>query len=239
MKVAIVGYGKMGRQIEQVLIERGHEVVLVVDEANAADLRSERIKQAEVAIEFSRPETAYGNISACIEQGVAVVSGTTGWTEQYAQLAAWVAEANGAFFYASNYSLGVNMFFEVNRRLAELMNRAGEGYDVTIEEVHHTQKKDAPSGTAITLAEGILDNYSAKKEWALGYTTDPEKLGVASVRRGVVPGIHSVEWESATDAIKLMHISKGRRALAEGAVLAAEFLRGKHGVFSMKDLLGF
>lgn len=239
MKVALVGYGKMGHQIEQIVVARGHQVVLIVDEANAADLRSEKIKRADVAIEFSHPSVGLDNIMACLEAGVAVVSGTTGWLEHYDQVVAKVEATGGAFFYASNYSPAVNMFFEANRRLAELIARAGEGFDVTIQEVHHTQKKDAPSGTAITLAEGILEGFPAKQKWVLGPTTEPSELGIAAVRRSVVPGIHVVEWESSNDVIELKHTAKSRYGFAQGAVLAAEFLCGKRGVFGMKELLGF
>ena len=214
MKAAIIGYGKMGREIEKILLERGHSVALVIDTDNASDLNAANLAQADVALEFTMPTTAYGNIRTCIENATPVVSGTTGWTDRLPELQELCREKGGALFYASNYCLGVNLMFRLNRQLAEMIGRVG-GYGVRIGEVHHTQKKDAPSGTAITLAEVVI----------------------GSVREGMVPGIHTVTYESEDDILELKHTIKNRRTLAMGAVIAAEFLCGKQGVYSMDDLL--
>ena len=250
MKAAIIGYGKMGREIEKILEERGHETVLVIDTDNAADLDAAHLAAADVAIEFTTPETAYGNIRTCIEAGTAVVSGTTGWTERLPELQALCRERNGAMFYASNYCLGVNLLFRLNRELAAMIERLHATYDVRIEEIHHTQKKDAPSGTAITLAEGIIGQLGTKREWA-NYAPGiecaanriddptaaaPEQVVIGSVREGAVPGIHTVSYESADDLLELRHTIKTRRPLAMGAVVAAAFLCGRKGVFGMEDL---
>ena len=242
MKVAIIGYGKMGREIEQILLGRGHEVALKIDLDNRADLNAERLKGIDIAIEFTTPQTAYDNIRTCLEAGVAIVSGTTGWTERLGELRALCDELKGCFMYASNYSLGVNIAFRVNRYLASLMSRV-EGYDVRIEEVHHTQKKDAPSGTAITLAEQIIEQLPSKQSW---HCIEPQKgeveqhkddsIEITSLREGSVPGIHTVTYESNEDTLTLHHSLTSRTALAKGVVAAAEFVCGKHGNFSMDDL---
>lgn len=237
MKVALIGYGKMGKEIENILTGRGHTIPLIIDIDNASDLDAAHLAGIDVAIEFTTPQTAFGNIMICLEAGVPVVCGTTGWLDRFEEVKEACRSRNGAFFYASNYSVGVNVFFEVNRRLAELMERFPE-YDVTVEETHHTQKKDAPSGTAITIAEGILENLSRKQKWVCGVTTVPEELEVTAVRRSIVPGTHTVTYESAADQITLTHRANGRRGFAMGAVLAAEFLCGKQGIYTMKDLLG-
>ena len=224
MKIALIGYGKMGKEIEQILISRGHTVTLIIDIDNAGDLNAENLRKADVAIEFTTPHTAFQNIVTCLEAGVPVVCGTTGWLDRYAEVEKLCNERKGTFFY-------------VNRRLAELMERFPE-YDVTVEETHHTQKKDAPSGTAITLAEGILGNLTRKKKWICGTTTEPAELEITSVRRSGVPGIHTVTYESDADLIAITHSAKSRKGLATGAVLAAEFICGKRGIFTMKDLMG-
>ena len=250
MKAAIIGYGKMGREIERVLLERGHRAALVIDADNAAELDAAHLSAVDVALEFTTPETARRNILACLESGTPVVSGTTGWTEHLAELQALCRERRGAFFYASNYCLGVNLLFRLNRELAALTSRVG-GYDVRIEEIHHTQKKDAPSGTAITLAEGVMAGMPAKGGWvnhAPGIDraahrvespaeAAPDRIVIESVREGSVVGVHSVAYESGDDIIELRHTLKNRRALALGAVVAAEFLCGKTGVYTMDDLL--
>ena len=240
----------MGREIETILRERGHEVALIIDMDNAAELDAAHLRGIDVALEFTTPATAYGNIRTCIECGTAVVSGTTGWTDRLAELQALCRERGGALFYASNYCLGVNLMFRLNRQLAEMMNRVG-GYEVRIEEVHHTQKKDAPSGTAITLAEGIIDRLDTKQGW-VNYApgiehaanrversedTPADSVEIRSVREGAVPGIHTVSYESEDDLLEIRHTIKNRRTLAAGAVVAAEFLCGKRGVFGMDDLL--
>ncbi|MDR0907491.1 MAG: 4-hydroxy-tetrahydrodipicolinate reductase [Rikenellaceae bacterium] len=238
MRVAIIGYGKMGRQVERTLTERGHEVALVIDVDNAADLSTEGMRGVDVAIEFTAPEAALGNIVKCLEIGVPVVCGTTAWTAHLPEVEALCKARGGAFFYASNYSIGVNVMFALNRQLARIMNRFPE-YDVTVEETHHTQKKDAPSGTAITLAEDIIGGLERKTEWTGEVTTAPAELEVTSVRRSTVAGIHTVTYESPVDTLTLSHTIKERSGLALGAVLAAEFLVGKKGVYTMNDLLGF
>lgn len=250
MKAAIIGYGKMGREIETILRERGHEVALIIDMDNAAELDAAHLQGIDVALEFTTPATAYRNIRTCIECGTPVVSGTTGWTDRLPELQALCRERGGAFFYASNYCLGVNLMFRLNRQLAEMMNRVG-GYEVRIEEVHHTQKKDAPSGTAITLAEGIIDRLDTKQGW-VNYApgiehaanrverseeTPADCVEIRSVREGAVPGIHTVSYESEDDRLEIRHTIKNRRTLAAGAVVAAEFLCGKRGVYGMDDLL--
>ncbi|WP_302236292.1 4-hydroxy-tetrahydrodipicolinate reductase [uncultured Alistipes sp.] len=250
MKAAIIGYGKMGREIETILRERGHEVALIIDMDNAAELDAAHLQGIDVALEFTTPATAYRNIRTCIECGTPVVSGTTGWTDRLPELQALCRERGGALFYASNYCLGVNLMFRLNRQLAEMMNRVG-GYEVRIEEVHHTQKKDAPSGTAITLAEGIIDRLDTKQGW-VNYApgiehaanrverseeTPADCVEIRSVREGAVPGIHTVSYESEDDRLEIRHTIKNRRTLAAGAVVAAEFLCGKSGVYDMDDLL--
>lgn len=240
MKTVIIGYGKMGHEIEKILSARGHEIVLIVDEHNRSDLAMEKLRRlgAQTAIEFTTPDTAFGNITACLEAGVGVVSGTTGWLDRLGEVESLCRERGGAFFYASNYSVGVNIFFRVNEALANMMD-SFESYDVTIEEVHHTQKKDAPSGTAITIAEGILARLGRKEKWVGETTTAPGELEVLAIRRSIVPGTHTVTYESPDDSITITHSAKGRTGFATGAVLAAEFICGKQGIFTMEDLLGF
>ena len=226
----------MGHEIERILLERGHSVPLIIDIDNAADLNTDNLKQVDVAIEFSAPDAAFGNIKKCLEAGTPVVCGTTAWLDHYDEAVRLCKENDGAFFYASNYSIGVNIFFKINRELARLMNKYAE-YDVTIEEVHHTHKKDAPSGTSITLAEGILTEVERKKKWICGTTTVPEELEIGAIRRSVVPGIHTVTYESPTDLLQIEHSIKSRSTLAVGAVAAAEFLCGKKGIYTMDDLM--
>lgn len=240
MNVAIIGYGKMGHEIEKILAVRSHNIALIIDENNASELNTDNLKakKIDVAIEFSTPNSAYDNIVKCLMADVAVVCGTTAWLEHFAEVEALCKQRDGAFFYASNYSVGVNIMFKINQTLARMMNEFAQ-YDVTVEEVHHTQKKDAPSGTAITIAEGIIENLERKSKWVGETTTTPEELEVVAVRRSVVPGIHTVTYESETDLISITHNAKNRTCLAEGASLAAEFIYKKKGVFSMSDMLGF
>lgn len=235
MKAAIIGYGKMGREIEKILRDRGHEIILTIDADNAADLTAENLKSVDVAIEFTTPSTAYDNIRICLECGTAVVSGTTGWTSRLGELQELCREKGGALFYASNYSLGVNLMFRLNRQLAEMMNRFS-AYDVAIEETHHTQKKDSPSGTAVTLAEDIISRLDRKNGWVNEQTDDKSLIGITSYRVGATPGDHSVTYTSEDDVLEIRHSIKNRRTLALGAVIAAEFLCGKSGVFTMDDL---
>ena len=236
MRAAIIGYGRMGREIERILLERGHETGLIVDADNAADLDARHLQGIDVALEFTTPATAYGNLRTCIENRTPVVSGTTGWVDRLGELQAFCRERGGALFYASNYCLGVNLMFRINRRLAALVGRVG-GYRAGIEEIHHTRKLDAPSGTAITLAEEIIDRIGTKERWVNRPATDPAELAIASVREGAVPGIHTVTYTSADDVLTLRHETLDRRSLALGAVVAAEFLNGKRGVYTMDDLL--
>ncbi len=226
----------MGREIEKILVKRGHSVVSIIDADNREDLASEAFASADVAIEFTTPHTAFDNLVASIEAGVAVVSGTTGWLERFDEIKALTAECNGAFFYASNYSLGVNLTFRLSRCLAAMINSV-EGYSVEIEETHHIHKLDAPSGTAITLAEGVIGELEGKTSWVNDTTPTADQINIVSKREGEVPGIHSVIYESDEDIIELKHTIKSRSALALGAVVAAEFLCGKQGVYSMDDLL--
>ncbi len=237
MKTAIIGYGKMGREIEKILAERGHETRLIIDIDNRADLDARHLAGIDVALEFTTPATAYENIRCCIDCGTPVVSGTTGWTTRLPEIEALCREKGGALFYASNFCLGVNLLFQLNRQLAAMIDRVG-GYEVGIEEIHHTQKKDAPSGTAITLAEGIIENLHTKRSWVNDLPAAPDQIEIRSVREGDIAGIHTIRYESADDRIELRHTIKNRRTLALGAVIAAEFLCGKRGVYTMKDLLG-
>ncbi len=238
MKAALIGYGKMGREIERLLISRGHAIQLIIDIDNTGDLTPENLRGCDVAIEFSAPSAAFSNVCRCIEAGIPVVCGTTAWLDRLEEVKELCAKNDGAFFYASNYSIGVNLTFRINRMLSQMMNSFPD-YDVTIEETHHTQKKDAPSGTAITLAEDIVASLDRKRKWVGEPTITPDHLGVTSVRRSVVPGTHVVTYESAHDYITLTHCAKSRDGFVEGAVAAAEFLAGKRGVFTMDDLLKF
>lgn len=226
----------MGREIEKILLERGHEIVLRIDAENASELTPERLAAADVALEFTMPETAYANIRACILARTPVVSGTTGWTARLGELEELCRERRSALFYASNFSLGVNLLFRLNRQLAAMIDRVS-GYDVRIEEVHHIQKEDAPSGTAITLAEGIIGELGAKNGWVNDEHAPADRIAIRSVREGTVPGTHTVTYESEDDILELRHTIKNRRTLAMGAVVAAEFLCGKEGVYTMDDLL--
>ena len=236
MKAAIIGYGKMGREIERILAERGHETALVIDADNTAELCAERLAGVDVALEFTTPATAEGNIRRCLECGAAVVSGTTGWTDRLPEMEQLCRERGGALFYASNFCLGVNLMFKLNRQLAEMMNPFGN-YEVSISETHHIHKKDSPSGTAITLAEGIIGALDRKSGWVNNPTDDGAQIAVESIREGEVAGIHSVVYESEDDRLEIRHTIKNRRTLAMGAVIAAEFLCGKKGIYGMDDLL--
>ena len=236
MKVVLIGYGKMGKTLHTLLQKRNHEVVGIVDLENASDLEK-IISKGDVAIEFSTPETAYSNISTCIKNKVPVVSGTTGWLEKYTEIEALVEGNKGSLFYASNYSVGVNIFFELNKYLAKLMNNFNE-YDLLLEEVHHTEKKDSPSGTALTLANGILDNLDRKISWKENQICEGDDLAIYSKREGKVFGIHKIKYHNMIDNIEIAHEAYGREGFAHGAISAAEWLINKKGVFGMKDMLG-
>ena len=232
MKIALLGYGKMGKTIEQIALQRGHEIVLKIDE-NSAEYD---ITLADVAIDFSIPAAAFNNISNCLNNGVPVISGTTGWLGKLPEATQLCKEKNGAFISASNFSLGVNIFFELNAHLAKMMRNL-EQYSISIEEIHHTKKLDAPSGTAITLAEGIIEN-SDKESWALNVTTNENVIPITAKRIDEVPGTHTVTYESDVDTLEIKHTAHSRDGFALGAVIAAEWLVGKTGVFTMKDVLG-
>ena len=235
MKVAIIGYGKMGHEIEQVLLQRGHTVALIIDQNNAGDLNAENLAEIDVAIEFTTPDTAYTNVRTCIECGTPVVSGTTGWHDRLEELQSLCREKDSTMIWSSNYSLGVNITFRINRYLAELMNRF-DTYNVSMEEIHHTQKKDAPSGTAISLANDILERVERKDKWVNEPTTDANAIEITSLREGTVPGTHTVTYTSEDDKIEIKHTLFSRRALALGAVVAAEFVAPRKGVFTIDDL---
>jgi len=236
MKILILGYGKMGKTIEQIALKRKHTVPHKIDISNKAELLGLDNKAVDIAIEFSQPESAYTNIRHCLEHGIPVVSGTTGWLEKKIEIEEICKRNNGAFFYASNYSVGVNLFFHFNKILAKIMNSYPQ-YEVSMEEIHHTQKKDAPSGTAITLAEGIIGNLKAKTKWVNQETKTREELGIISKRIDPYPGEHTITYNSGVDTIKIQHTAHSREGFAEGAVLAAEWLHGKTGVFGMDDML--
>ncbi|MGD9930369.1 MAG: 4-hydroxy-tetrahydrodipicolinate reductase [Mangrovibacterium sp.] len=236
MKIALIGYGKMGKTIEQIALDRGHEIVLTIDITNQHDLTVENLRKADVAIEFTIPTSATANYRLCFEAGIPVVSGTTGWLDRKTEVLDEMNKHNGTFFYASNFSLGVNLFFALNKKLAALMSNRPE-YDISMEEVHHTQKLDAPSGTAITLAEELFENHPGKKSWTLDKPTSPEQMQITAIREGQIPGIHRIKYESEVDHILIEHSAKSRQGFALGAVLAAEFSFGKKGMLTMNDLL--
>ncbi len=231
MKIALLGYGKMGKTIEKIATERGHTIVLKVDK----DDTNYDLSDADVAIDFSIPSAAVNNITNCFNAGVPVVSGTTGWLEYYNMIVGLCEEKKGSFIYASNYSLGVNLFFELNKKLAKMMSPL-EGYNVKMEEIHHTEKLDAPSGTAITLAEGIIEN-SDNTKWQLDEANE-NTIPIIAKRIEKVPGTHTVTYSSQVDDIEIKHTAHNRNGFALGAVVAAEWLKDKVGVFGMKDVLG-
>jgi 4-hydroxy-tetrahydrodipicolinate reductase len=236
MKLALIGYGKMGKEIERIAVSRGHQINLIIDINNPQDLTTENLKQCDVAIEFTTPATAVGNYLKCFEAGVPVVSGTTGWLDKKEEVYAKCIENKGTFFYGSNFSVGVNLFFALNKKLAELMSGHKE-YSVEMTEVHHTQKLDAPSGTAISLAEDILDKLENKTTWVNDKEPAENELNIKSERRGQVPGIHTIKYESEVDYIEITHNAKSRVGFAFGAVLAAEYCLKNTGILTMNDLL--
>ncbi|HCY41527.1 MAG TPA: 4-hydroxy-tetrahydrodipicolinate reductase [Prolixibacteraceae bacterium] len=236
MKIALIGYGKMGKEIEKIALERGHEIVLKIDISNPEDLTIQNLQKADAAIEFTIPTLAVSNYQLCFEAGIPVVSGTTGWLDRKEEVFEECKKLNGTFFYASNFSLGVNIFFAANKKLAALMANRDE-YKVGMTEIHHTQKLDAPSGTAITLAEGIIDEIPAKIKWVNHETENSDEVGILSERVGEVPGTHIIKYDSEVDYIEITHCAKSRKGFAFGAVLAAEFSYGKKGVLTMNDLL--
>lgn len=238
MKIALIGYGKMGKAIEEIALQRGHEIAAKIDASNSV---SELLnKQIDVAIEFTRPDAAVNNILFCQENTIPVVVGTTAWNHEFPKVEHAVHTYNGALLYASNFSVGVNIFFEINRRLAKLMNRQTE-YTASIEEIHHLQKLDSPSGTAVSIADDIISNIDVLKSWKLGEEEEPtvkkSELAITSFRQPDVPGTHVVRYDSEIDTIEILHEAHSRKGFALGAVLAAEFLKGKKGIFTMSDVL--
>ena len=237
MKIALIGYGKMGKTIEEIAISRGHDNVCIIDAENIGDFNSEKFKSADVAIEFTTPATAVENYRKACDAGIPVVSGTTGWLDRMAEVKEECNRKNSGFFYSSNFSIGVNIFFALNKYMAKIMN-GFEQYNVSMKEIHHIHKLDHPSGTAITLAEGIIENLDRKTAWAEG-TEDADKLNIEHERVGEVPGTHIINYTSEVDCIKIEHEAFSRRGFALGAVIAAEWMNGKKGCFSMNDMLYF
>jgi len=238
MKIAMLGYGKMGKKIEELAQMAGHKFILKIDKDNRHTLNSESLRQADVAIEFSQPSAAVKNIKLCLTNGIPIVSGTTGWLEHYAEISDLCEKEKGAFFYASNYSIGVHLFRNINKQLTALMDSQPD-YQPQLTEIHHTQKLDAPSGTAITLAEDLLSKISSKDQWINESTEDPKTLSILSERIDQVPGTHRIDWQSAVDTIRIEHIAHSREGFAKGALAAATWIVDKKGVFGMEDMLGF
>ena len=237
MKIALIGYGKMGKAIEEIAVSKGHEIVLKIDANNTSDFTKENIQKANVAIEFTGPDTAFENITKCIEWGVPVISGSTGWLAHFEKAKKLCEEKKGCLLYASNFSIGVNLFFEINKQVAALMEPY-DNYNVSMTETHHTEKKDAPSGTAISLAEQILAQIGRKKKWVNETSSEASDLIIRSERIDPAPGTHTVSYESSIDSIEITHTAHTRKGFASGAVLAAEFANQKMGIFTMKDVLG-
>lgn len=238
MKIALIGYGKMGKTIEQIALSRGHQIVSIVDINNPEEFQSVNFKSADVAIEFTTPATAFDNYMKSFAAGVPVVSGTTGWLDRISEIKEKCEKEGKTFFYASNFSIGVNIFFALNKYLAKIMNNF-PSYNISMTETHHIHKLDAPSGTAITLAEGILENVDRKERWTLEIAEQPTDLPIHAIREGEVPGIHEVTYESDVDYISIKHDAKSRAGFALGAVVAAEFTAGKKGFLGMDDMLKF
>lgn len=236
MNIALIGYGKMGKAIEEIALQRGHEIVLKIDDQNLDAFTKENARKADAAIEFTGPHSAFDNVTKLLEFGVPVVCGSTGWTDRLKQIEKLCKSEKGSFLYASNFSVGVNIFFELNKKLAKLMVGLSE-YNVTMEEIHHTQKKDAPSGTAITLADQVLKYSNQKTKWVNEPSDDPTALSIISKREDPAPGTHSIKYSSAIDDIEIIHTAHNRKGFALGAVLAAEYIQDRRGIFTMKDVL--
>lgn len=238
MNIALIGYGRMGREIEEMALKRGHTVGPVIDIDNQNDFVPEKFKSVDAVIEFTSPESGFINVMKCLAMKKPVVSGSTGWVKDYAKAVEQCNASGTAFIHSSNFSVGVNILFRLNAELARIMNNHSE-YSVSIEEIHHTKKLDAPSGTAITIADGIVGNNDNYDGWSAAVPSPENKIQVTSVREGTVPGTHTVEWDSEIDKISLRHEAKGRKGFALGAVLAAEFISSRKGVFTMNDVLKF
>lgn len=243
MNIALIGYGKMGKEIERIALSRGHNILFRIDETNVHELSSPEFSKADIAIEFTNPQSVCENIRKCFKAGVPVVVGTTGWYDNFIDIEHKCEDAHGGLFYATNFSIGVNLFFQINKLMAGLMNNYSQ-YEVSIDETHHTQKLDAPSGTAITLAEKVMEQLKSKKAWKGLNEGDQAKsmndeLIIKSFRKDNIPGTHTVYYRSEVDTIELSHTAHNRSGFAEGAVTAAEWMAGKKGIFTMKDMLGF
>jgi 4-hydroxy-tetrahydrodipicolinate reductase len=237
MKIALIGYGKMGKAIESIALSRGHEISVRIDRSNPSAWSEEALKGSDVAIEFTGPESAPSNLQNCLEIGLPVICGSTGWLSHWQAIETACRQTNGTLLYASNFSVGVNIFFALNEHLANLLAKQ-PSYSVSIEEIHHTEKKDAPSGTAISLAEQIMQKNPKKKNWTNEETSDPGSIPIISKRIDHVPGTHRIEYRSEIDTIELVHTAHSRIGFATGAVLAAEFIQGKKGIYTMRDVLG-
>lgn len=236
MNIVLLGYGKMGKVIEKIALSRGHNIVARIDVNNRSEFDALTAADVDAVIEFSHPLSAYDNVKSCIEKGIPVVSGTTGWLEKKPELEALTLEKGSAFFWSSNYSIGVNIFFKLNKMLAKLMSPQKQ-YSVSTTEIHHTEKKDSPSGTAITIAEGLIENLEGKEKWINNEIPAENEVAIWSAREGKVPGTHIVKYISDIDQIEILHQAHGREGFALGAVIAAEWIAGKKGVFGMDDLL--
>ncbi|MCX6284565.1 MAG: 4-hydroxy-tetrahydrodipicolinate reductase [Bacteroidetes bacterium] len=236
MKIALLGYGKMGQEIHKLAEKRGHEIVLIIDNDEEWQDKGAQLKEADVAIEFTTPESAVDNILHCFDADIPVVVGTTGWIEDIESIRKTAVEQNKGLFFSPNFSIGVNLFFDLNRYLASLMAK-WENYEISIEETHHIHKLDAPSGTAIVLANDIIRYNERKEKWVKELQENPDEVGIKSYRSEDVPGTHIIRYESEMDAIVITHTAKSRKGFALGALLAAEWIKGKHGFFEMRDLL--
>ncbi len=236
LNIALFGYGKMGKSIEKIALDKGHQIGLVVGRNNVSDLGANDLKGIDVAIEFTEPEAAYNNLRLLSTHGVNTISGTTGWLDHYEEIKSLYEEHNCGFMYASNFSIGVNLFFEINKYAARLMSRFPD-YKIEIEEIHHTEKKDAPSGTAITLAQQIIDNHPSKSNWVNRETNNPTELNIISERKPKVKGTHIIQYNHKVDQIVLRHDAHSREGFAQGAVMAAEWIAVRNGVFSFGDMM--
>ena len=237
MKIALIGYGKMGKAIEEIAVAKEHSILFKFDISNQSEFTIENLQKCDVAIEFTSPHSAVENVKKCFEAGVPVVCGSTGWLSQWDEITIDCASKNASLVYASNYSIGVNLFFELNTYLASLMKKH-TNYDVMLEEIHHTEKKDAPSGTAITLAEQVIQNITSKKSWVNEISDNKEELEIISKRIDPAPGTHTIKYHSPIDDIEIIHTAHNRLGFAGGAVLAAEFIANKKGIYNMKQVLG-
>ena len=236
MKIALIGYGKMGKAIEEIALSKGHEIILKINDENLAELTSINLQKCDVAIEFTNPESAVTNMKTCIDAGVPVICGSTGWVAKENEIIQYCNKKQGSLLYSSNFSIGVNIFFEINTRLAQLI-KSQKGYSVAIEETHHTQKKDAPSGTAISLAQQIINENPSIQNWTLNSPSTENEIHITSNRIDPAPGTHHVKYSSEIDDIEIIHTAHSRNGFATGALVAAEFIAGKKGIFNMADVL--